>query len=143
MTLSLPALILLVHRAAAASQTGPVQIEVPATPPEEGQAIAFGVHETVDGPVFIDGCAPLEIERKTGGKWLTTAVKVCDSQVPATQLDGDLAFSIPGPASGSGAYRVILTWGTGCAPGFPLTTAICEQMGSVTSEPFVVAPKTK
>lgn len=105
--------------------------------------MAFGVRETVDGPVFIDGCAPVEIEQKVDGKWMTTAVKVCDTQVPATQVDGDLAFSVRSPPTGSGTYRVIVTWGSGCAAGFPLTTAICRQMGSVTSEAFAVVPKAK
>ncbi len=103
----------------------------------------FTVRESVEGAVFVDGCSPVEVEQKTTGKWLPTAVKVCDSPVPATRVDGELAFSVPSPSAGSGTYRVLLTWGTDCAVGFPLPTAACKELGSVTSAPFVVAPKSK
>jgi hypothetical protein len=136
-TLSLPALFLF----AAARAAAPVEVVVPSTPPREGEAVPFTVRESVEGPVFVDGCSPVEVEQKTGGKWLPLAVKVCDSQVPATRVDAELAFSVPGPSPGSGTYRVMLTWGTDCAVGFPLATAVCKDVGSVVSAPFVVAPK--
>lgn len=148
MTLSLPALLLLAARLAHAEEA--VTIVAPDTPVHDGEAMPFGVKEAMKGSIFIDGCSPVEIEQKTAGKWLTTAVKVCEpdqgkgrGQVPATAVDGSLNFSIPTPPSGSGTYRAVLTWGTGCSPGFPLATAICTQMGSVTSAPFVVAPPVK
>ncbi|MSP54532.1 MAG: hypothetical protein EXR69_02840 [Myxococcales bacterium] len=125
--------------ALAAPSEGRVQIQGPATPPHEGEAIPFTVSETADGPLFIDGCAAVELEQKTVGIWSTKAVKVCETQVPATQFDGGLALSIPAPDSGT--YRALLTWGVGCAPGFPLVTATCTEIGSVTSDPVVVAPR--
>lgn len=137
MTLSLPALSLV----AAAAAAEPVEVVVPSAPSAEGEAVPFTVRESGDGPLFVDGCSPVEFEQKTGGKWLPLAVKVCDSQVPATRVEGELAFSVPAPSAGSGTYRVILTWGTGCAAEFPLATAVCTDLGSVTSAPFVVAPK--
>lgn len=134
-------LSVLASTATAGSAAEAIRIEGPTTPPHEGEAIPFTINEAADGPLFIDGCAALELEQKAAGKWRTTAVKVCETQVPATQFDGALAFSIPAPASGT--YRALLTWGIGCAPGFPLVTATCTRMGSVTSEPVVVAPRVQ
>ncbi len=119
--------------------SSPVRLQAVSGPVHEGEALAFNVHETVDGPVTIDSCAAVELESKNGASWATMPVKICGTPLPATQFDGDLSFSVPAPASGT--YRATLTWGSGCAAGFPLATALCAHLGSVTSEAVVVAPK--
>lgn len=149
MTLSLP---LFVNLLAGSALAGPanatsqpaaepdpgVRIEAPTGAVHEGDAVGFTVRESVEGPVFIDGCAPVEVERKNGAAWLPGPGKTCDAPVPATAVDGTVTFSVAAPSVG--AYRALLTWGVGCAAGFPLATANCARLGSVVSGPVVVAP---
>lgn len=149
MTLSLPLhMILAAGPALAAPARAPapsavpadpdVRIEPPAGTVHEGEAVGFTVREAADGPILIDGCAPVEIERKNGAAWLPVPGHTCDTPVPATTVDGTLTFSVAAPSVG--AYRAVLTWGMGCTPGFPLATANCARLGSVVSDPLIVAP---
>ena len=144
MTLSLPFALLSLSPLAFGAPPEPsvsgdpaVRIEVPAAPVHEGEAIGFVIVEGVDGAIAVDACSPIEVEQESGGKWLSRAVTECERAMPASQIDGSFTISVRAP--GVGTYRAVLAWGSGCAPGFPLATATCSQLGSAVSAPVTVS----
>ena len=148
MTLSLPFAVLCVSRLVLAaplegpsSVPFPVRIDVPEAAVLEGEAIGFTVVEGVEGAISVDGCSPIEVEEESGGKWLSRAVTECQRPMPASQVSGELTISVGAPSAGT--YRAVLAGGAGCAPGFPLSTATCTQLGSAVSAPVTVSVPAK
>lgn len=125
------AYIVLVVLATAAP--GP-KIAVPETPVGEADPIVLTLSS--GSSVFIDGCAPLELERKEGEVWQVGATNVCPRAVMATRVEG--VATLTAPATAAGEYRAAVGWGTGCVDGLPFHLAACKKFGVARSEPFIV-----
>jgi hypothetical protein len=107
-----------------------------------GPAAVLGLAESVvvtlsgGGGVHIDGCAPLELERKQGEAWVALPTTVCPKALPASRVDAPLTLTFP--AVPAGEYRAVVGWGSGCTADQPFHLAGCRKFGTATSEPFFV-----
>ena len=86
--------------------------------------------------VYIDGCAPIELERKVGEQWELVASKVCPRAAPATRVDG--ALTLTAPSVRDGEYRATVGWGQTCTDGVPFHLAMCRKFGLARTESFFV-----
>lgn len=112
-----------------ATLTGPTEPVAPA------ESVSFSF--VLDGLSWLDGCAPIELERQEGVDWVAQARKPCPASVAATQVDGALAFSVPAPPVGT--YRAAVTFGLECVSGRAFPVAACKSLSFVRSAPFTVA----
>ncbi|MFN7142256.1 MAG: hypothetical protein ACK4YP_00645 [Myxococcota bacterium] len=129
----LTAALLVVSHASA----GP-RLSVPAAPVPAGSAVTITL--AVDGTaVSLDGCSPVELERKRGERWEPVeSPTLCDGITPARVATKDLIVSIA--VSGPGEYRAVATFGTGCVAGRAFAQAACKSTGTVRSGAFIVDP---
>ena len=97
----------------------------------------LGLSFVLEGISWLDGCAPIELERQEGAEWVAQARKPCPASVAATQAEGALAFSVPAPPVGT--YRAAVTFGLGCVSGRAFPVAACTSLSFVRSAPFTVA----
>ncbi|MSQ03365.1 MAG: hypothetical protein EXR71_15975 [Myxococcales bacterium] len=93
---------------------------------------------TTPGTSFVDGCSPVELEKKDGERWMSVPRRTCAQRLPVSRLEGGLVVSVPPP--GAGEYRAVVTWATGCTEGVALAQAACTVVEVVRSEPFTVRP---
>ncbi len=126
--------------ALATAAPGPATLEAPSEPTLSTDAVPFTF--SVPGTSFLDGCAPIELERKEGLNWVALPRVPCPAAVVATQVNGSLTLSVPPPIPGE--YRAVAAWGTGCNTTRPFALAACATLDVVRSSPFKVeAPRAK
>lgn len=116
---------------------GAPAVEAPRSPVDTTAAAAFRFTEDVSGPVLVDGCAPMELERKQGDLWVAVPPRACDRSVVATEIDKEITLS--SVVSTAGTWRVAVTWGEGCVSGRPLMLAACKRLDVARSAAFEVA----
>lgn len=126
-------LLLLLARALAGEAT----LTGPSAPVAPGDPVSFTF--ALEGVSWLDGCAPVELERQESGLWVAVARKACPTSLSATQVDGALVLSVPSPPVGT--YRAAVTFGIDCVAGRTFAVAACQTLEFVRSAPFtVVAP---
>lgn len=103
---------------------------------EIGRHAAVTLTFTAPGVTWVDGCVPVEWERREGGTWVAVRREACAAQKPPTRVEGSLTLSQAPLAAGE--YRAVVTWGAGCVPEHPLRLGACETLDVVRSEPFRV-----
>ena len=117
---------------AVAAGTGDVVLLGPSAPLASTDAVSLTL--TTPGASFIDGCSPVELEKKDGERWISVPRRACTQRLPASRVEGSLVVSVPPP--GPGEYSAVVTWATGCAEGVALAHAACSVVAAVRSEPF-------
>lgn len=132
----MPSAIALSALVFAASAAEP-KLVAPTAPVIAGELVPVRIVAVLSGGVSVDGCAPIELERREGERWTPLPNPACPVPLPATAVPIELTVSIPPPEPGE--YRAVVAWGTKCAAGRPLAIAACERMGVVRSSPFTVA----
>jgi hypothetical protein len=113
--------------------SGPKLI-APSQPSPPTEAVVLTI--SAPGLMYVDGCAPIELEKHAGEAWEVVASAICESSRPATRVDRSLTVSLP--AQPAGEYRAVMAWGTTCTDGVPFFMASCRKTGSIRSDPFVV-----
>ena len=126
--------MLLTLAVALAAPTPPAKLVAPSG--EIGLHAAVTLTFTAPGVAWVDGCVPVEWERREAGTWVPVPREACAAQKPATRVEGSLTLSQAPLAAGE--YRAVMTWGAGCAPELPLRLGACKALDVVRSEPFRV-----
>lgn len=118
----------------ALAPAGP-DLVAPAGPlaPTEAVSLTF----KVGGVAFLDGCAPVELEKKEGEGWVALPRAPCAQRPVATKVEGALVLSVPPP--GPGEYRALSAFGRRCVADRPFSQADCAEVGVVRSGAFVVS----
>lgn len=106
----------------------------PAGPLVSTEAVSFTFKAT--GVAFLDGCAPVELEKREGEAWVALPRTSCAQRPPATRVEGALVLSVPPP--GPGEFRAVAAFGRRCGEGRPFAQAGCVELGVARSAPFVV-----
>ncbi len=119
---------------AAVASAADVALVGPPGPLAATEAVSLTL--TTPGASFIDGCSPVELEKRDGERWLSIPRRACAQRLPASRVEGSLVVSVPPP--GPGEYRAVVTWATGCTEGFALAQAACAEVEAVRSGPFIV-----
>lgn len=88
------------------------------------------------GSIFIDSCAPVELEQKVEGGWSPVAGSTCNASQAATPVTGSLTLTVSAPPPGE--YRAAVAWGSGCQPKLPFHLSSCEKLGVARSGSFRV-----
>ncbi|MFZ5477143.1 MAG: hypothetical protein ACOZNI_10245 [Myxococcota bacterium] len=122
--------------ALAAPRPAEPRLVAPDAPVTVGEVVPLRIVAVQPGGVRIDGCAPVELERREGDAWKALPTVGCDKAIVATAVEKELTVSVPAPEPGE--YRAVLSWGTGCTPNLPFAVAACAQTGFVRSAPFTV-----
>ncbi len=120
--------------ALAAAAPGPATLEAPAAAVTSTDAVPFTF--SAPGTSFLEGCAPIELERKEGAGWVALPRVPCPTAVAAISVSGSLTLSVPPPIPGE--YRAVAAWGTECTPSLPFALAGCKGLDQVRSSPFKV-----
>jgi len=114
------------------------RLSAPVAPVDVGTAATFTIAADATG-VHVDGCAPIELERKEGEVWVPVPnAASCDGSVPARLVQGTLTVSLATP--GPGDYRGVATWGSGCVGERNFALAACGTVGVARSAAFHVNP---
>jgi hypothetical protein len=129
--------LLVALSALAAPRPAEPRLVAPEAPVRPGQVVSLRIVAGPSAGIRVDGCAPVELERREGEVWKPVPSVACDKPLGATVVDKELTVSVPAPAAGE--YRGVLAWGSGCAAGLPFSVAACTHTGFVRSAPFVVA----
>jgi hypothetical protein len=111
----------------------------PAAPLAAGAALTLTL--TADRkPVFVDGCAAVDLERREGERWVPVEPTIaCDGSAVARAIPKEQTFSLATP--GVGEFRAVVAWGLGCVEGRPFALAACAALGVARTVSFqVVAP---
>lgn len=125
--------------ALATAAPGPATLEAPSAATLSTDAVPFTF--SAPGTSFLDGCAPIELERMEGAKWVALARVPCPTAVAATLVNGSLTLSVPPPIPGE--YRAVAAWGTECDASRPFALAGCKSLDLVRSAPFKVEAPSK
>lgn len=120
------------------ARAGGPTLAAPSAPPVVGQLATFPLTGAGKAGLYVDGCAPVELEHQEGDRWVAEPVASCPAPTPAMELSGSLAVSAVIPRAGT--WRAKATWGTGCIAGRPFVQASCRAVGVATSPTFVVGP---
>jgi hypothetical protein len=120
----------------AAATAAEAVLAAPAQPVAPGEPVSFTF--ALDGVSWLDGCAPVELERQEGAKWVALARTPCPAGPAATRVEGALVVSVPPPPVGT--YRGTAAFGTGCLADRSFATAACAALAIARSEVFTVAP---
>lgn len=111
----------------------------PATAVEPSAGVTFTL-TFAGAPVSVDGCTPVELDRREGDRWVAVAGAVlCDGTTPARAGASELTFTLASP--GPGEYRGLVAWGTGCVAGRSFATAACRSRGIAESPAFTVVQR--
>lgn len=89
-------------------------------------------------PLFVDGCAPVELERLVEDRWVRVPPAPCTTTRNATRAEGPLSLDVTVPEPGR--YRAVVSWGQGCTTGFPLELSGCTLWGGTEPLRFEVSP---
>ncbi|GDX78424.1 hypothetical protein LBMAG42_02350 [Deltaproteobacteria bacterium] len=126
--------------ALATAAPGPATLEAPPGIALSTDAVPFTFSSP--GTSFLDGCAPIELERREGALWVALPRVPCPTAVAATLVNESLTLSVPPPIPGE--YRAVAAWGTECDPARPFALAGCKTLDLVRSTAFKVeAPAAK
>jgi hypothetical protein len=120
---------------AIAAPSEPV-LAVPTEPIVGGRLVSVHVTAPRTGRAWVDGCEPIELERKVGEAWSAVPPQPCVKAPPAASIDKELTLTLPTPQPGE--YRAVLAYGVGCTDGFPLALASCKKVAFVRSASFSV-----
>lgn len=117
---------------------GPVgaELSAPVAPLAATEAASFVLTTVGHDSVLLDGCAPVELERREGESWVAVPRRPCPQRPAATVVQQSLVLSVPPP--GPGEFRAVVAYGVGCRPSRPFAFAACEVVEVVRSNPFRV-----
>jgi hypothetical protein len=119
---------------ALAASPSPVTLQGPTGEITDREGVTLTI--TASGTTFVDGCAPVEWERREGAGWVAVPREPCPAQKPAAKVTGTLTLTTPALAAGE--YRALVTWGSACAADLPLQLGACKTLDYARSEPFRV-----
>jgi hypothetical protein len=114
------------------------RVEAPSTPLTAADGLTLRIVANGAVGVVVDGCASIELDRRTEKGWERVAMPACDPTKPPVRVDDVLTVTLP-PVS-AGEYRAGVTWGARCPDKVPLIVAGCADLGAVWSEAFTIAP---
>lgn len=103
-----------------------------------GQQAVLRVTNDTAAPVWLPGCRPFELQVFEGDRYRAVRWKPCEREGKATRLPtgtSELPFVVPADASGR-VYRAVLTFGSGCRDGLPLSGAGCKGFANRVSPSF-------
>ena len=124
------------------AKTAPLgaSLAAPGAPVAATEAVTFTL--STPDTVAVDGCSPIELERREDDRWVAIPRVPCPNVVAATEIASSLTLSLPPPAPGD--YRAVAALGTGCAAALPFALAGCAGLDIVRSPTFtVLAPVAK
>ena len=121
---------------ATAQSTAP-SVQGPALVQDDGHAVPVRIIAGMPGGVWVDGCAPVEMEHREADTWVALPSTVCGGTTPASRVQTELTIAVPPPPAGE--YRAVIAWGAGCAEGVPFELAGCKTLGVARSAAFPVS----
>ena len=121
---------------ASAKSTAP-SVHGPELASEAGQAVPVRIVAGMRGGIWVDGCAPVEMERREGDTWMPLPSVVCAAPTPAHLVETELTVAVSPPSAGE--YRAVIAWGAGCAQGVPFVLAGYKTLGAARSAAFLVS----
>jgi hypothetical protein len=128
---------MLIVFAAGVGLAGEATLAAPTSPVAPGEPVSFTF--VLDGESWLDGCAPVELERQEGARWVALPRTPCSTTPVATRVDGSLVLTIPPP--GAGVYRAVVAVGTACQLDRAFVVAGCQRLAVVRSAEFSILPR--
>ncbi|MCK6528904.1 hypothetical protein L6R50_15530 [Myxococcota bacterium] len=116
----------------------PVRVEPDRARYAPGQQAVLRVTNETGAPVWVPGCRPFELQVFDDDRFRAVRWEPCEREAKATRLPvgaSELPFTVPADASGR-VYRAVLTFGSGCRDGLPLSGAGCKGFASRVSPSF-------
>jgi len=83
------------------AHAGAPTLAAPSTPAVVGQLATFPLAGAGKGGLYVDGCAPVELEHQEGDRWVPEPIAACPSPTPAMEVSGALAVSAVVPRAGT------------------------------------------
>ena len=106
-----------------------------------GERGTLKVVNRTGGPIWVPGCRPFEVQEFEEDRYRVARGRPCPSEGEAREVPTgatELPLEVP-DGTGGEVFRVVLTWGTGCRKGLPLSSASCHSFGHAVSSRFRVS----
>jgi hypothetical protein len=107
-----------------------------------GESVQATITNNLGDSIFLQGCTKVFWQLETNGQWQDRSGVICVWEGYAVEVKDNTSYDDPHAMtlSPAGTWRAAVTYGVGCQPGKPLSSAGCAGFDTVYSQPFTVAP---